>query len=173
MFIQGDVLAFLALLLGSCISAWSLTLAYGLLFPEKCQVAKTVVTEKPWRCLGTGALLTLTIGLIGLGLIGQAPNPVLKLIGWVLVLGLFGVSSLGLAGISLNAADRLKVMSPDMTPYAAFTRGAGFLIMGCIFPIVGWLAVAPLLWLTAMGAGVKALRTRTEGRVVIQQTETA
>jgi hypothetical protein len=108
---------------------------------------------------------------VGLGLLSKAPNPILKLVGWVIVLGLFGLSSVGLAGIATAAAERIKAMSPEMTPYSAFSRGAGFLIIGCVFPIVGWLGFTPILLLISIGAGLRAVRTKAENGTPVSMME--
>lgn len=159
MFIQGDVLAFVFLLIGTCVSAWALTMAYGLLFPGKCWVARQEVGLRPWKCIGRGALVVVTLGLFGAVLLAL-PNPVTKLLGWLVLLAIFSVAALGMAGIALNAGERLQKLSPDTSHYAAFSKGAAILIAGCILPIVGWLAFAPALYLASIGAGVKALLTK-------------
>lgn len=159
MFIQGDVLAFISLLLGTCVPAWALTITYGLLFPGRSEVAKGIVNAQPWKCVGRGALIVLTLGLLGVALVAS-PAPVTKLLGWLLLLAILSVAALGLSGVALNASERMRSMAPDMTHYAAFSRGAAFMIAGCILPFVGWFAFGPLLFLAAIGAGSKAAFSR-------------
>ena len=161
MFIQGDVLAVISFLIGTGISAWALTMAYGLLFPAKSEVAKLAVSSRPWKCIGNGALILLVFGGLGFALLA-VPRPGVKLLGWLILMTILAIGALGLAGISLNASERLRRMEPNMSHYAAFSRGAGFLIAGCILPIVGWLGFAPVLLLASIGAGVKATLTRVE-----------
>jgi len=173
MFIQGDVLAFISLLIGTCLSAWSLTMAYGLLFPGKSEVAKMEVAARPWKCVGRGALLLFTVGLFSLILATKVPNPLIKLFGWMLLLTILLLAALGMAGIALIAGERLRKMAPDMSHYAAFSRGAAFLIVGCIVPLVGWLAFGPILYLAAIGAGCKAAFTKVEEASPLPQIETA
>jgi hypothetical protein len=170
MFIQGDVLAFVSLLIGTCISAWALTMAYGLLFPGKCWVAQQEIGEHPWKCIGSGALVVLTIGVLGVVLVAL-PNPVTKLLGWIVLLAIFSVASLGMAGLALNAGERMQKLAPDTNHYAAFSKGAMILIAGCIFPIVGWLGFAPALLLASIGAGVKAIRTKVTERSPLAPVE--
>jgi hypothetical protein len=159
MFIQGDVLAFVSLLIGTCVSAWALMMAYGLLFPGKSWVAQQEITSRPWTCVGRGAAIVLTVGLGGAVLL-TVPNPLIKLVGWLLLLGIFSVAALGMSGVAMMAGERLQKLAPETNNFAAFSKGATVLILGCILPIVGWFAFAPALYLTAIGAGVKALRTR-------------
>jgi len=171
MFIQGDVLAFVSLLIGTCVTAWALTLAYGLLFPGKCWVAQQEVSANPWKCIGRGVLAVLTVGLIGFVLVAQ-PSPVGKLLGWVVLVGVFSVASLGMAGAALNAGERLQKLAPETNHYAAFSKGAAILIVGCIFPVVGWLGFAPVLFLASIGAGVKALTTHVIEQEPVASAET-
>lgn len=171
MFIQGDVLAVLGLLIGSCVSAWALTMVYGLLFPRRSQLAKAEVAAHPWKCIGRGLLIVLTLGVVGVILIGTVPNPVAKLFGWVVVLGILAISALGMAGIGFTASDRLREMAPDINPYAAFCRGSAYLIVACILPIVGWLAFGPILLLASIGAGFKVAFIRIPAEDVLTPVE--
>lgn len=171
--IQGDVMAAISLLVGCCLSAWALTMAYGLLFPAKSEVAKLEVAAHPWRCVGRGVLVLFTFGLFGLILAIKVPSPPIKLVGWIVLLSIFSVAALGMAGIALNAGDRLRRMGPELSNYAAFARGAAFLIVGCILPVVGWLAFGPVLYLAAIGAGFKAMFTRVEEASQLMGAETA
>jgi len=156
MFIQGDVLATILTLVGSCLSAWALTLAYGLLFPARSELARREISTQPLRCVGRGAVVFLTVGLLGAVVVGASHIPLVKLLGWFLLMSLFLVAALGLSGIAMNAGERLQRLAPDLTPYAAYSRGAAFLIVGCMLPLVGWFAFGPLLLLAAIGAGSKA-----------------
>ncbi|MDR3690969.1 MAG: hypothetical protein P4L46_16440 [Fimbriimonas sp.] len=161
MFIQGDVLATISLLIGTCVSVWALTITYGLLFPERSEIAKDAVSAQPWQCVGRGVAIVLTAGLLGVVLV-NIPNPLVKLLGWVAILGILCVAGLGLSGIARSAGEHLTRMAPDMSNYAAFSRGAALMIVGCVVPVVGWLAFGPLLFLAAVGAGSRA----TFGRMV-------
>ncbi len=172
MFIQGDVLAFVSLLLGTCFSAWALTIAYGLLFPERSEMARQIISDQPWKCVGRGALILATAGFLSVVLI-SAPNPVIKLVGWLVALVILLMAALGLAGIALNAGERMRRMAPETSHFAAFSRGAAFMIAGCILPIVGWLAFGPLLFLASIGAGVKSALTRTHQSSPLTHLETA
>ncbi len=169
--IQGDVMAVISMLVGICLSAWALTMAYGLLFPRKSELAKRVVLSHPGRCIGRGAILFLVFGVIGLAAI-RFPGPLVRLFGAVILLSLFSVAALGMAGIALNAGDRLRAMAPDLSDYGAFSRGAALLVVGCVLPIIGWFAFGPVLWLAALGAGSKAALKRVEEHSHSSVTET-
>ncbi len=172
MFIQGDVLAFVSLLIGTCLSAWALTVTYGLLFPDRSEIAKAILSANPGKCVGRGAIIVATLGVLGAVLLA-VPNPVVKLVGWIVLLVILSVAALGLAGAARMAGDRMQSMAPEMNHYAAFCRGAAFMITGCIVPFVGWFAFGPVLFLAAVGAGSKAAVQRASRTPSISQLETA
>jgi len=160
MFIQGDVLAFVSLLIGTCLSAWCLTIAYGLLFPGRSEVARQQLTDRPGACIGIGAAVVLLLGGLGIALL-SAPAPLLKLVGWIVILCVLSTASVGLAGASRIVAGRMLSMAPEMNEYAALCRSAAFIIVGCILPIVGWFAFGPILFFAATGSGLRAVIGRS------------
>ena len=172
MFIQGDVLAFVSLLIGTCLSAWALTVTYGLLFPDRSEIAKSILSANPAKCVGRGVLIIATVGVVGAILI-SVPNPAVKLIGWMVLLVILSSAALGLAGAARMAGDRMQSMAPEMNHYAAFCRGAAFMITGCIVPLVGWFAFGPVLFLAAVGAGSAAALRRPSIAPTISHLETA
>ena len=172
MFIQGDVLAFISLLVGTCLSAWALTVTYGLLFPDRSDVAKAILSAQPGKCVGRGALILVTFGVLGAVLI-SVPSPPVKLLGWAVVLMILSVAALGLAGAARMAGARMQSMAPEMNHYAAFCRGAAFMIVGCVLPLVGWFAFGPVLFLAAIGAGSKAALSRIGESPSVGHLETA
>jgi len=170
---QGDVSATIYTLIGICITAWALTMAYGLLFPERTEIARLEISTRPLTCIGRGAAIFLTAGLFGAILVGAGHNPLVKLFGWTILMALFLVAALGLAGIAMSAGERLRRLAPEMNAYAAFARGAAFLTLGCVLPLVGWFAFGPLLFIAAIGAGSKAAFSRARQIAEVSQAEAA
>ena len=160
MITMGDVLAVVAGLFGLCFATWALLLASALLFPAKAEIASVAATQKPWKNLGRGLLVTGLFGVIGIGMLAS-PLPPAKLVGWVLILALLAVAALGMAGITLVAAERLQTLEPNLSPYACLVRAAAIMVVPGILPILGWFLIGPLLLIAGTGAGWSALLNRS------------
>jgi hypothetical protein len=162
----GDILAIVAAVVGICVSAWALMVTCGLMFPAKAETARQVLLSKPKACIGLGVGLALVPGFLGVVMLGS-PHPGLKLLGMLGILTVLGCGALGGAGVSFVAGDRIQSMAPELSDYAVFVRGAGFLVVGSIFPIVGWFAFGPIALFAAVGSGARAV---LRGTSVVRQS---
>ena len=142
----GDVMGVVAFLAGVGGTAWAMTVAMGLLFPEGVERASAAT-----RGAFARGLVPLALGFIGLILLKAGPGA--KLLGLVLVLAVLALAALGLAGLSRVAGRRIAALSPEMGEYPAFLRGAGFLVAASLFPVLGWFLFAPAAFVVALGAG--------------------
>lgn len=152
---DGFIIAFT--LTGLFITSWVTSIAIMLLFPNVSERARVAATERTAKTVGLGLVLLLTIGLLGIVGLGN-PLPILKLVGWVIILGLLAVAAVGTSGISQAAGYRLKELDPSISLSQAMLRGAAFVVGPTILPLLGWMFYAPLLLLASLGAGWKALR---------------
>jgi len=151
----GDVLAVVAILVGVGVTAWALMVSCGLLFPHKVDRARVAAELSPGKNMLFG-LAVLIPGFLGVAALG-VPNPVVKLVGWLLILGVLGVGAVGTAGLGHLAGRRLAEMWPEVGEYPAFVRGCAFLVTASMLPALGWFAFGPALLLIGLGAGSKAL----------------
>ncbi len=152
----GDILAIVAAVVGISISAWALMVTCGLLFPDKAETARTHLLAKPKASIGLGLGITLVFGFLGLAMLGS-PVPGLKLLGMIDLIAVLGCGAVGGAGVSFIAGDRIQQMSPTLSDYAVFVRGAGFLVVASAFPIVGWFGLGPVVLCASVGSGVRAV----------------
>lgn len=149
----GDVLAVLATIFGVFLTLWATAVATALLCPRVVERARSAAGE-PRRIFLKGVLLTLLLAA-GVVLLGAAP--LVKLVGWVVVLGLLSVAAIGLAGIARLAADRITQLDDAIAGYAALVRGAAFVVGATNLPILGWLVFGPVLLVASLGAGWNAV----------------
>lgn len=155
----GDALAVVGTLFGVCASAWALVVGCALLFGNAAERAEHEV-ERPWKCLGIGTLLALTLGVLSFALVASPAGP-LKLLGTILYVVLLFVAAVGATGIAGTAARRIREMDPEISPFSALVRGAGVLVLSGILPLLGWFGIAPAVLLISLGAGtMAALRRR-------------
>lgn len=169
MFILGDVLAIVAVLVGTCLTLWATVLSMSLVFGRRTMQAREAISDSPWRCLGVGALAMGTLGLLGLALAAQ-PMPLAKLLGTAMLLALLATAALGLGGLALHAAHRMEELHPGTTVYSGLTRSSLLLVMACMLPFLGWFLFGPIVLLAGLGAGIKALRARGDEALAVRSS---
>jgi hypothetical protein len=155
----GDVWAITAVIVGVGVCAWALLLCMALLFQSRTGVAKEKITARPGMCLLTGLVTSLLLGTLSVLLL-SLPSPLVKLLGWVGLLGLMALSFAGTAGLVALAGERVQDMDRGMSGYAALSRGAAFVVLPAVMPILGWFLYAPAVFCVGVGAGIQAVRAR-------------
>lgn len=140
------------------IATWAGTMmAVALLLPKQAKRAGEALNGMPWVCGATGLGLAMLV-ILGFVLVG-IPAPVVKLAGFLLLLGLGALLSIGGAGIALLMGERISEMSGARTSFTALVRGSVVYSLAVGFPFIGWFLFAPLSIVFALGAGVVALWT--------------
>ncbi len=171
----GDVLAVVMGVLATGTCLWAAFLGAAFLFPRKSEAARDALTQQTKKTLGVGVVTALLAGFGGIALL-NVPNGLLKLIGWVLLVGLLTCACLGSAGLSLLAADRIRERDKRTRPIAALRLGAAVLVCAGFLPVVGWLFLFPVSLIASVGAGLIALRSKASRSVALTtppQTATA
>ena len=157
----GDVLAMTGFVTLLCVSLWALLVGGTLLFARRAETARMSLEATPWRAMGSGVLLVAIGGVGGVALINQ-PNGLLKLFGWVMLLGLLALGALGGTGVASLAGQRVRKWEPQLSPFAALRHGALLIVVAVVTPLLGWFLVAPLLLLSSLGAGYHAIFHRAK-----------
>jgi len=155
----GDSFAIVAILGGICLSAWALMMAVALVFSNKARHAQTRLTNRPWASFFLGFGIWATVGLIGMGMIAN-PFPIAKLMGWTDVMALLSIAAVGASGLAVHAAERLRTLAPEMTPYTAMAKSAAVIVVSGLVPILGWFLIVPFVVFASTGAGIMALTLR-------------
>ncbi|HEY0866189.1 MAG TPA: hypothetical protein VGE01_02355 [Fimbriimonas sp.] len=168
----GDVFGIVALLAGLFLTSWAMTVASALLFPGPVERSQAALAGASRKTLGLGLGLTLVPGFVGFVLLAS-PSPAAKLLGWVVVLALLALASLGLAGTARIVSTRIQELDPSLAPYPAFVRAAGYLIGGAMLPVLGWFAFGPFLLAASVGAGYKGLFRRPPSPEIANAPEPA
>lgn len=152
----GDVLAAVAVIIGLSLSAWALLVGLALLFTGFAARAQEHLENTPGAAFGTGLALVATVGLAALALL-KAPNGLLKLIGWLLLLVLLLFSALGAGGLALLLNHRIRGLEPELSEFKALCRGVALLVLAGFMPGLGWFVVTPLVVITSLGASIRTL----------------
>jgi hypothetical protein len=152
---MGVVMGITAGLLGFAAALAGLMLWTALVFPRPTERARATLEEWPGRCFGTGLLLALLLGGPAVAL-RSSPNGLAKLAGLALALALGVWLAFGMAGMAVLLGERLRPLSPAMTPLGGLVRGAVTLELAALLPFFGWFLVTPLAGLVLIGAGARA-----------------
>jgi hypothetical protein len=157
---MGVVMGVTAVILGIAAGLVGLILWTALVFPQPTERARRSLEARPGRCFVAGIAATLLLGVPALVMI-HAPHGLVKLAGWALALPLVAGLATGLSGMAQLLGERLRELSPAMTPLAALVRGAVTIELSAIIPFVGWFLFAPVVGLTVTGAGTMGCMGRS------------
>jgi len=150
----GDVLAWVAGIIGFALTSWATILASGLLFESRARLSRVEIEQSTGRVFFRGALLMATVGTLSFSLVNH-PFPLLKLVGFGVLAWLLAAAAIGIAGISLLIADRIR-NHQEMPVFTAQSRASAITVAVSMVPIVGWLLFAPAVFLFGLGAGWRA-----------------
>ncbi|WP_395139501.1 hypothetical protein [Armatimonas sp.] len=156
---NGDVLAYISVILTILVTLWATILAVGLVFTAKTQHAAQRLEQAPGRAIGVG--IGLALGGIGLGvMLLNSKNGLFMLIGWVLLALTLCLAMVGSAGLARVVSARMQSMSPTQSALALLARSGALLIAAGALPAVGWVLLFPLQLFASLGAGFQALTAR-------------
>ena len=161
MLILGDVLAIVSIFFVGGLTLWGCLVACGLLCVDRVELARSKIALRPGRSFLIGLLLAATLGVLSIAL-SAAPAPPLKLLGFAMMLALVCISFVGSSGLARIAGDRIGSQAPDLPGYAQLSRGAGYVVLPALLPLIGWFFVGPIILLMGLGAGWGALFARSE-----------
>ena len=153
----GDVLAWIGGTGALCVSAWTLYVAVALLFAQRANQAADSITTSPWKHGILGFVITLFLAPVSIVAI-QNPSPLVKLFGLFALLTLLAFAAIGGAGVALIAARRIRALDQGVSPFSALCRGAAFVVVPSLFPVLGWFLLGPALFFVGLGAGVRTLK---------------
>jgi hypothetical protein len=151
----GDVFSVVASIFGIFLTAWAATVALSLLLANVVERARKE-TDRPKVMLLRGLVFVLTIGFPGFAMLAS-PVPLLKIVGFGLLLGLLTMAAIGLSGLAQAAGRRIQDLDSTMATYPAVVRGAAFTVGATLLPIVGWFGLGPILLILSLGAGSAAV----------------
>jgi hypothetical protein len=157
---MGMVMGVTAVILAIAAGLTGLLVWTALIFSRPTASARAALEFRTGRCFLTGVALTLILGVPVIRLL-HLPNGLAKLAGWALLLPLAAGLVTGLAAMAQLLGERLRVLSPSLTPLGALVRGALTVELAAILPFLGWFLFAPLVGLTVTGAGVLGCVGRT------------
>ena len=92
-----------------------------------------------------------TVGGLSLALVNH-PFPLVKLLGFAILAWVLAMAAVGVAGVSLLIADRIRARQ-ELPLFTAQSRAAAITVAVSMVPILGWLLFGPAVFLVGLGAG--------------------
>ncbi len=151
---MADMTAIFGTLLALGITYPGLLSTWWLLFPERVERARQRVAITPRKSFGFGVAGGL-LAAIPAAIFFNLPSQFTQVLGWIWLVLLLGISSLGAAGIAAEIGNQLNQRNEvDFTALGAFLRGVVIWELAAAFPIIGWLLIIPVGTLISLGAAV-------------------
>lgn len=167
----GDALVVVGGIVAVCLSAWSTMIVFSLLFPNRSAIAREAWELRFGRSLLMGLIGWLLI-LLGLVLI-QVPLPLIKILGFALLGATLCVAALGGAGLSSWISHRIRGRDTGYSGFMSIVRGATFVVLMTMMPLLGWFFLGPILFTVSLGAGLSAAFRRRSMDQEISNVATA
>jgi hypothetical protein len=159
---MADMYAIFGSLILIGISYPAMLTTWWLLFPERVEKARLRITEKPKGSFGVG-LLAAVLSAIPAAILFALPAQFTQILGWLWVIFVFGVASLGAAGVAADLGLRLNWKNDGgFQSLGAFLRGAVVLELASAFPVIGWLLILPVGTIASFGGAVYAIFKKKE-----------
>jgi hypothetical protein len=151
---MADIYAIFGFMVLMGLSYPALLTTWWLIFPERVERARIRIIERPKRVFGMGILYGL-IAAIPMVILFSLPSQFTKVLGWLWLVVLLGVASLGSAGIAAEIGLRLNWKNDGVyQSLGAYLRGAVLWELAAVFPVIGWLLIIPLGTLISIGGAV-------------------
>lgn len=157
--IMADVLMVLFIILGVLIVFVSYWLLSEALFPVLVDRTRGQYRDRPLRTVLLGALIAAPFFLLAVVLL-QAPNPVAKFGGAVVLLSMILLGLIGSAGLTLHIGERLPSPSDGDQPWRSVLRGGVVLSLTFVLPFIGWFMILPVTLTSGFGVALMTLLRR-------------
>jgi hypothetical protein len=151
----GDALTVVSLIGGTCLALWAMMVGMVMLFSRRAGQAAAHLERSPAGALLIGAVLTTAVVVANV-VLQQAPNGLVRLIGWSLIYGALSISLVGASGLAMLVGGRIQRMDGRMSAFSGLTRGAALIVIAGLLPLLGWFLFIPLIMMFSLGAGLQA-----------------
>jgi fatty acid desaturase len=166
---MADMYAIFGTLIALGITYPGMLTAWWLLFPENVERARQRIAKTPCKSFGFGVAAAILAAIPGV-VFFTLPSQFTQVLGWIWLVIVLGLASLGAAGIAAEIGDRLNQRNEvEFTALGAFLRGAVIWELASAFPIIGWLLVIPVgLFISLGGASFAVLRWAPKSKTEIK-----
>ncbi len=155
--IMADVFKIVFLVLGTLMVFVSYWLAATALFPRAVSSARAQYDRHAFRITLVGALVGAPLFGVGFAMVAQAPTPLLKLGGGLLLAVPILLGLLGSAGLSERIGVGMPSLGDEHQPWRRVMRGGVVLSLTFLLPVIGWFLVLPWTVISGFGAAVTSM----------------
>lgn len=154
---MGEIIGLILLIISSIITLVAMLVLLPALIPNKVAQAQTVLQRSPGRSFAIG--LVNFIFFFVIAAIFFQGGDFASLIALIILLALFGLATVGLAGVTLIIQRRIYGEG-KITEIRQTIKSATLLTLGGLFPFIGWFVLTPIVLLSCLGAMIVVLVRR-------------
>jgi hypothetical protein len=157
---MADIYAIFGTLILLGITYPAMLTTWWLFLPEKVEESRLRILESPRKSLSLGIAYSAAAAIPAV-LFFNLPSQFTQVLGWIWLVIVLGVASIGAAGIASDLGLRVNWKNDGaFLSLGAFLRGAVIWELASAFPIIGWLLIIPVGTLVSMGAAVPIILRR-------------
>ena len=157
---MADIYAIFGILVLLGVSYPAMLTTWWLICPEKVEESRMRIIEAPRRSFGLG-VASAAVAAIPAALFFTLPFQFTQVLGWIWLVIVLGVASLGASSIASDLGLRVNWKNDGaFLSLGAFLRGAVILELASAFPMIGWLLIIPVGTLISIGAAVPSILGR-------------
>jgi hypothetical protein len=149
--ILADILFYFLIILGFYLVFQSYWLVCEALFPRLVERCRRRYAGHPLFCLFIGLVISVPVGFVGLVLLSRMGNGLLQIMGIAMLLTLMLLGLIGSTGLCRQIGLGLAVPSDESQPWRRVLRGGLVLGLTFVMPILGWVAIMPLVIMSGVG----------------------
>lgn len=165
--IMADVFKILFLILGMLICTVSYWLMFSALFAPAVGRAQQALATRPMRVLLMGALVGIPLVLLGLAMAANGAGPI-KLLGVTLLILLTTAALFGSTGLVRMVGLGLGNPQTARSNGGVVLRGGSVVAIACVFPLVGWFLLLPVVLIVGFGAMLQGVRRQSTVATPVQ-----
>ncbi len=131
------------------------------LLPNRTARVSDTLAQRSGRTFIVGAVNLLFFGLLAI-VLSDGGGDLGGLIALIILLGLLGFATIGLAGMLELLYQRLypSTKTTTLSPLQTSLRSALLLVLAMLTPVIGWFILSPILLLLSLGAGIISFARR-------------
>ncbi len=156
---MGTVLGFVWFVVGCVVFNTAILVWAALMLPNPVERARQRLERRGVGTFFLGLVLTVVSVFLWVAMV-NAPNGVVKLLGWLVLSPTLAAAVVGGAGIARIAADRIAPRLKNESEMVALVGGALSTSAAGWTPVVGWFLFFPALLMLSVGAGLLALLSK-------------
>ena len=154
---MGEIIGLILLTISSIVTLVAMLVLLPALIPNKVSQAQIVLQQSPGRSFVIGLVNFIFFFVIAAVLFQGGDFA--SLLALIILLALFGLAAIGLAGVVLIVQARIYE-DGSIKEIRQTMKSATLLTLAGLFPLIGWFVLTPIVLLCCLGAVIMVLVRR-------------